>query len=328
MIRVILGFVLALLFAVALMPFVIRIADKFKAKQPILHYVESHSVKSGTPTMGGMGILLSAALPFAMLLRGESATALVCLIVTAGYAIIGFTDDFLKVHYKRNEGLSAKAKLILQFVVACLISAYAFFGTSIGGKIYIPFVNTAVDLSWFALAYYVFIFLAFTNAVNLTDGLDGLAGGVTSVYLVCFAVVIMITCAFDPSAGQTNELLLIACFIGALAGFLCYNRYPARIFMGDTGSLALGGLLASLSVLTGQSLTAALLGIMYVVTALSVIIQVAYFKMTKKRVFLMAPIHHHFEQKGAHENHIVEAYKAVTAIVGAGVILLSLIFTV
>ena len=328
MIRVIIGFVLALLFAVALMPFVIRIADRFKAKQPILHYVESHSVKSGTPTMGGMGILLSAALPFAMLLRGESATALVCLIVTAGYALIGFTDDFLKVHYKRNEGLSAKAKLVLQLIVACLISAYAFFGTSIGGNVYIPFVNKAVDFSYFALPYYVFIFLAFTNAVNLTDGLDGLAGGVTSVYLVCFAVIVMITCAFAPSAGQTNELLLIACFIGALLGFLCYNRYPARIFMGDTGSLALGGLLASLSVLTGQSLTGALLGIMYVVTALSVIIQVVYFKLTKKRVFLMAPLHHHFEQKGAHENHIVEGYKAVTAVVGAGVILLSLIFTV
>lgn len=328
MIRVILGFILALLFSVALMPFVIRIAERFKAKQPILHYVESHSAKSGTPTMGGMGILMSAAVPFAMLLRGESATALVCLIVTAGYALIGFTDDFLKVHYKRNEGLSAKAKLILQLIVACLVSAYAFFGTSIGGSVYIPFVNEAVDFSWFALPYYVFIFLAFTNAVNLTDGLDGLAGGVTTVYLVCFAVIIMITCAFDPSSGQTNELLLIACFIGGLVGFLCFNRYPARIFMGDTGSLALGGLLASLSVLTGQSLTGALLGIMYVASAVSVIIQVICFKLTKKRVFLMAPLHHHFEKKGAHENHIVNGYMSVTAIVGAGVILLSLIFTV
>lgn len=327
MIRVLLGFLLSLLFAVALMPFVIKLASRAKAQQPILHYVESHSVKSGTPTMGGMGILLSAALPFVMLLRGDCADALVCLVVTTGYAVIGFTDDFLKVHYKRNEGLSPKGKLILQLLIACLISAYAFWGAEIGGQVYLPFTNFSVDFSYFALPYYVFIFLAFTNAVNLTDGLDGLAGGVTGIYLICFAVVMMIGCAFLPSDGQTNALLLIGCFVGALGGFLCYNRYPARIFMGDTGSLALGGLLASLSVLTGLSLSAALLGVMYVVTALSVILQVLHYKRTKKRIFLMAPLHHHFEKKGAHENHIVEAYKAVTAVVGAGVILLTLIFS-
>lgn len=327
MIRVLIGFILSLMLSAALMPFVIKIADRLKAKQPILHYVESHSVKSGTPTMGGMGIILAAAVPFAMLLRGDGSTALVCLIVTAGYGIIGFTDDFLKVHFKRNEGLCAGWKLALQFVIACLISAYAFFGTATGGQVYLPFVNVKADLSFFALFYYVFIFLAFTNAVNLTDGLDGLAGGVTTIFLVCFAVLIMIVCAFAPADIQTNELLLIACFIGAIGGFLCYNRYPARIFMGDTGSLAIGGLLASLSVLTGLSLSAAIIGVMYVASAVSVILQVAYYKMTKKRIFLMAPLHHHFEKKGVHENHIVTAYKAVTAVVGAGVILLSLIFT-
>lgn len=327
MIRIILGFIIALAFAVAFMPFVIQIANKFKAKQPILHYVESHSVKSGTPTMGGMGIIIAAALPFVMLLRGDCGTALVCLVVAIGYGIIGFTDDFLKVHYKRNEGLSAKAKLILQFVIACLISAYAFWGTDIGGQVLVPFTNKVINFSYCALPYYVFIFLAFTNAVNLTDGLDGLAGGVTNIYLIAFAVVMLVTCAFTPNAGQTNNLVLIACFIGALSGFLCYNRFPARIFMGDTGSLALGGLLASLSVLTGLSLSGAIIGIMYVVTAMSVIIQVLHYKRTKKRVFLMAPLHHHFEKKGVHENHIVTAYKSITALVGAGVVLLTMIFT-
>lgn len=328
MIRVMIGFVLSLLLAAALMPFVIRLADRLKAKQPILHYVKSHSVKSGTPTMGGMGIIAAAALPFAVLLRGESSAAIVCLIVTAGYGIVGFTDDFIKVHFRHNEGLSARWKLALQFVIACLISAYAFFGTSAGGRIYIPFVNTAVDLSYFALAYYVFVFLAFTNSVNLTDGLDGLAGSVTAVFLTVFALLMLIVCAFEPTDGQVNELLLMSCFCGALCGFLCFNRYPARIFMGDTGSLALGGLLASLSVLTGLSLSAAIIGIIYVASSVSVIVQVAWFKLTGKRVFLMAPLHHHFEQKGVHENHIVAGYTAATAVAGASVILLSVIFIV
>ncbi len=326
MIRVILGFMLALGFSVALMPFVIRIANKMKAKQPILHYVESHSVKSGTPTMGGMGILISAALPLLLLIRGDSGVALVCLVVTVGYGIVGFTDDFIKVHFKRNQGLSAKAKLILQLLIACLVSAYAFWGTDTGGQVLAPFTGYVMNLSYGALPYYVFIFLAFTNAVNLTDGLDGLAGGVTNIYLIAFALIMLIICAFAPSDGQINELVLIACFIGAISGFLCYNRYPARIFMGDTGSLALGGLLASLSVLTGLSLSGAIIGIMYVITALSVIIQVLHYKRTKKRVFLMAPLHHHFEKKGIHENHIATAYKAVTAFTGMGAILLTVIF--
>lgn len=327
MIRVILGFMLSLLVAVAVMPFVIKIADKFKAKQPILHYVESHSVKSGTPTMGGMGILFSALFPFLVLFRGMGASALVCLIVTLGYGLIGFIDDFIKVHLKRNEGLSAKWKLALQFIIAGVVSAYAFFGSETSGQVYIPFVGISVDFSYFALPYYVFIFLAYTNAVNLTDGLDGLAGGVTTVFLVIFAVLLFIISGFAPSEEQTNILVLIACFVGAIGGFLCYNRYPARIFMGDTGSLAIGGLLASLSVLTGLSLSAAIIGAMYIASALSVLIQVISYKLTKKRVFLMAPLHHHFEKKGVHENHIVTGYKVVTLLLGVLVILLTLIFT-
>ena len=327
MIRVILGFMLSLLVAVAVMPFVIKIADKFKAKQPILHYVESHSVKSGTPTMGGMGILFSALFPFLVLFRGMGASALVCLIVTLGYGLIGFIDDFIKVHLKRNEGLSAKWKLALQFIIAGVGSAYAFFGSATAGQVYIPFVGISVDFSYFALPYYVFIFLAYTNAVNLTDGLDGLAGGVTTVFLVIFAVLLFIISGFAPSEEQTNILVLIACFVGAIGGFLCYNRYPARIFMGDTGSLAIGGLLASLSVLTGLSLSAAIIGAMYIASALSVLIQVISYKLTKKRVFLMAPLHHHFEKKGVHENHIVTGYKVVTLLLGVLVILLTLIFT-
>lgn len=328
MIRILLGFVLSLLLGAALMPFIIVIMKRFKANQPILGYVESHAVKSGTPTMGGTGFLLAAAFPFALLLRGDASTALVCLIVALGYGVIGFTDDYFKIKGGHNKGLSARWKLFLQFLVACLVSAYAFFASPIKGTLLVPFTAQSVDLSYFALVYYVFIFLAFTNAVNLTDGLDGLAASVTNVFLLCFAVVLFIVAAFAPDEVQTNELLLIACFCGALCGFLCFNRYPARIFMGDTGSLALGGMLASLSVLTGLSLSAAMIGVMYVASALSVIIQVAVYKLTKKRVFLMSPLHHHFEKKGIHENHIVAWYTAATLVAGAGVIMLTLLFAV
>ncbi len=326
MIRILIGFVLSLFLGVALMPFVIAITKRFKANQPILGYVESHAVKSGTPTMGGIGILLAAAFPFALLLRGDASTALICLIVALGYGVIGFTDDYLKIKGGHNKGLTVKWKLFLQLLVACLVSAYAFFASPVKGTVLLPFTASTADLSYFAPVYYVFIFLSFTNSVNLTDGLDGLAASVTTAFLTCFAVVLFIVAAFMPSEVQTNEMLLIACFCGALCGFLCFNRYPARIFMGDTGSLALGGMLASLSVLTGLSLFAALIGIMYVVSAVSVIIQVTAYKLTKKRVFLMSPLHHHFEKKGIHENHIVAGYTAATLSVGAGVIILTLLF--
>lgn len=327
MIRVALGFVLSLGLCAALMPFVISVLSRLKAGQPILGYVESHKNKSGTPTMGGTGFIMSAALPFAFLLRGEASTALVCLIVALGYGIIGLTDDYIKVKSGKNKGLSAGWKLLLQLIIACVVSLYAFFGTPIGSKIYIPLTDMPVDLSYFALPYYVLIFLSFTNAVNLTDGLDGLAAGVTEVFLICFALLVFIISGMEPTEGQQNELLLLICFAGALAGFLCYNRYPAKVFMGDTGSLSLGGLLASMSVLTGLGLSAALIGIMYVASALSVIVQVISFKLTKKRVFLMSPLHHHFEQKGIHENRIVAAYTSVTAAAGVLVIAITAFFS-
>lgn len=327
MIRAAIGFVLSLALCAALMPFVISVLGNHRAAQPILGYVESHKAKSGTPTMGGVGFLVSAALPFAFLLRGDPSTALVCLIVAVGYGAIGLTDDIMKVKSGHNKGLSAGWKLLLQFLVACAVSAYAVFGSPVGTTILAPFTDKPLDLSWFALPYYVFVFLAFTNSVNLTDGLDGLAASVTEVFLMCFAAVLIICAGFAPTDTQLNELLLIACFAGALAGFLCYNRYPARVFMGDTGSLSLGGLLASLSVLTGLGLSAAIIGIMYVLGSLSVIVQVISFKLTKKRVLLMSPLHHHFERKGIHENRIVGAYVAVTAAAGVVTAALTLFFS-
>ena len=224
MIRVILGFIISTLLSVVLMPFVIKIADKFKAKQPILHYVEKHSAKSGTPTMGGIGILVSACLAFLIFFRGSSSIALVCLTVAFGYGGIGFVDDLLKVHFKHNEGLSAKWKLFLQFIVATVVSLYAYFGSETGGTVKLPFSGASVDFSYFAIAYYVFIFLGYTNAVNLTDGLDGLASSVTIAFLTSFTLLVGVLASFDMTEEQTNQVLLCACFIGALCGFLCYHH--------------------------------------------------------------------------------------------------------
>lgn len=326
MIRVAIGYVLSLALCAALMPFVISRLRRSHAGQPILGYVENHKGKSGTPTMGGCGFLIAATLPYAFLVRGDISESLVCLIVAAGYGTIGFIDDGIKVSSGENKGLSASWKLLLQLLVACAVSAYAFFGRADGGVINLPFTDKPVDLSYFALPYYVFVFLAFTNSVNLTDGLDGLAAGVTEVFLFCFAALLFVCSSMSPTEGELNELLLILCFAGALAGFLCYNRFPAKVFMGDTGSLSLGGLLASLSVLTGRGLSAAVIGVMYVASALSVIVQVACYKLTKKRVFLMAPLHHHFERRGVHENRIVAAYTAVTSVAGVTTVALTAFF--
>lgn len=327
MIRSLTGFALSAGLCAALMPFLIAALGKLRAKQPVLGYVESHKSKSGTPTMGGIGFLIAAALPFAFLLRGDCAAALVCLIVAAGYGVIGMTDDGIKVRSGHNKGLSVGWKLLLQSCVACAVSAYAVFGSETGSVIYIPFTDKPVDLHWFAMPYYAVIFLSFTNSVNLTDGLDGLASSVTAAFLVFFALLIVVCSGLAPTEAQSNELLLVSCFVGALVGFLCYNRFPAKVFMGDTGSLALGGLLASLSVLTGRGLSAAIIGIMYVASALSVIVQVISFKLRKKRVLLMAPLHHHFEKKGVHENRIVAAYVAVTCVAGAAVVALTIFFS-
>lgn len=297
----------------ALMPIIIRLAKKLKLRQTVLCYVTEHIGKSGTPTMGGIGIILSLATAF-FFLNEKLSVAAVALAVTAGYGIVGFLDDFIKVYYRRNEGLSALQKIIFQVAIAIIVSVYAYKNELIGSSVYLGFGSEKTDLGVFALPLYVFVFLAFTNSVNLTDGLDGLAGKVTATYLFFFAA-----CVFVTASGQVfiaDLLVYCASLLGGIIGFLCYNSYPAKIFMGDTGSLALGGGLACLCIFTGRIAPALLIGAVYIATALSVIIQVGYYKLTKKRVFLMAPLHHHFQKKGLHENHIVTLYTAATFVVG------------
>lgn len=331
MIRVLLSMLTALALAVVIMPAVVKLSKKLKVRQTILNYVDNHMSKNGTPTMGGIGFMIALAAASLFFMTKENSLMLITLMVTLGYGVIGFLDDFIKVFFKRNMGLSVWQKLIFQILIAVIVSLFAYNNIHVGDGVYIPFTFTEISFGIFALPFYIVIFLAFTNSVNLTDGLDGLAAKVSCVYMLFFALFIAIALYVGGSDAiykeeYNNLLVYCGAFVGALIGFMCYNGFPAKIFMGDTGALALGGGLAALAIVTKLELTAPILGIMYVLTSVSVIVQVGYFKATKgKRIFLMAPLHHHFERKGIHENRIVTAYSTVTFVIGSLICLIMLI---
>ena len=321
MIRSALSLIVAFSVALLVMPVVILLSKKLKLRQTILHYVDNHSQKSGTPTMGGVGIMIALSVASLCLMQKNHSLMLLVLLVTLAYGIIGFLDDFIKVYFKQNKGLSPWQKILFQVVVAIIVSVYAYYNDYIGDVLFVPFTLGEISLGIFAVPLYIIVFLALTNSVNLTDGLDGLASKVTAAYTASFAAIVaLIIVLFGDgqafAAEYENILIFCTALIGALIGFLCFNGYPAKIFMGDTGALALGGALACLAVVTKLTFMVPILGIMYVLTSLSDIIQVLYYKKTKKRVFLMAPLHHHFERKGVHENRIVTVYTAITAMVG------------
>lgn len=325
MIAVLCGFLTAFATALLLLPLNIRLVKKLKAGQPILSYVDNHKSKAGTPTMGGVSIVIAL---FTALIytKNDDKTVFVILIVTVGYALIGFIDDFIKVRYKNNKGLSAAQKIVFQVLLAVIVSVYAYYTPTVGSTVYAPFAPVPLELGRLAPAYFIFIFLAFTNSVNLTDGLDGLASSVTATNALFFCAILGIALSAGVLGGDgiSNMIILGAALCGSLCAFLCYNTHPARIFMGDTGSMALGGFLACVSVLCKMSLSMLLVGIMYIVTSLSVIIQVAVFKTTGKRVFLMSPLHHHFERKGIFEGKIAVVYTLVTFVCGVATVLLML----
>lgn len=300
------SFLAAFAVTVALAPIVIYCSRKFKLRQTVLHYVSEHKSKSGTPTMGGIAFLIGSSL--ATLLFGRSSLSLLCLVVFIGYGVIGFLDDYIKIKYKRNEGLKPYQKIVFQLLIAIIVSIAAY-----KRNIKISLIFDEFDFGLFAIPFNVFVFLAFTNSVNLTDGLDGLASTVTLISMTAMGIIVG---AFGD--GMNNFCLAIA---GGVAGFLIYNCFPAKIFMGDTGSLALGGAFAAVTVYSGQALCAVMCGAMFVWTAMSVIIQVLHFKRTKRRVFKMAPFHHHLQESGLHENRIVTIYGAITLLFSISAVL-------
>ncbi|HBR01692.1 MAG TPA: phospho-N-acetylmuramoyl-pentapeptide-transferase [Ruminiclostridium sp.] len=269
---------------------------------------ESHKVKTGTPTMGGV-IFLVPLVVFGIVCSFWDIRVLPLVLVTLGFAAIGFLDDYIKIVKRNNKGLSPRQKMAGLLLVSGLFVWYAVSSTRQAAALILPILgmdNPVYMPLAIAIPFCIFVLLSFTNAVNLTDGLDGLAGSVTTIVLLFLTVVSM-------HNGEWNYIrLFCASLAGGILGFLIYNLYPAKVFMGDTGSLALGGALAAVSIITGTSLFLALAGIIYVAETLSVIIQVAYFKKTGRRVFLMAPLHHHFEYKGWSEIKVVAVFTLVT----------------
>ena len=293
---------------------------KIKAGQPILHYVKTHENKNGTPTMGGLFFILPSAVLFVVFGGLKSNLSAVVLSIGIAFFIVGFLDDFIKIRYKKNEGLKAYQKIIFQFSIAILAGLYA--NNNGFNTFYLPFINLEIKIDGFMLVLIVsLIFLAITNSVNLTDGLDGLAGQVSWVYLAFLVVLICVqrekmSILYLDSEEYDNLILMCFCLIGGILAFLVFNVSKAKVFMGDTGSLSLGGFIGAISIFSLNSFFIPLIGIMFVLSSISVIIQVIHFKKTKKRVFLMAPIHHHFQLKGYSETQIGYVYALITAVCG------------
>lgn len=266
---------------------------------------QSHLSKAGTPSMGGIAIIIAASLTTigaAVMGKIDGLGCAIILLVFVGFGLIGFFDDYLKVIKKNNLGLRAYQKFGLQTILSVILAVYLANYTEGSTSVYIPFADIYVNFGIWYIPFVVFVVLAMTNAVNLTDGLDGLASGVTAFISLFFAV-----------AGFTYAIATGAYFCsamcGACLGFLVFNRNPAKVFMGDTGSLALGGGLAAAAILMKLELLLPIVGLLYVIEALSVVLQVGYFKISGgKRIFKMAPIHHHFEKCGFSEVQVVAGF--------------------
>lgn len=301
---------LTLIIMLLIMPGLIDYLHKIKFGQTEREEgLASHKKKNGTPTMGGLAFIIVPTLvyvvcsfftPFKLDLN-----TIVILLAFVGYGVVGFIDDYIIVVQKNNEGLKPAHKFLLQSILAVVF--FFLYRTNSTTDIWIPIFDVTIDLSWF---YFILVFLMFTaetNAVNLTDGLDGLCAGQMVIALVPFAI-------FAFIQGLNNVACLICLVIFALLGYLKFNKHPAKIFMGDTGSLALGGFIAAVAMVLKQEVLLIIIGFVFVAEVCSVIIQVTYYKKTHKRIFKMAPLHHHFEMCGWSEEKVVTRFRLVGVI--------------
>jgi phospho-N-acetylmuramoyl-pentapeptide-transferase len=279
-----------------------------------------HAKKSGTPTMGGLifiaaifamsAICCVLGLFFGIDMPADSTylkTLVMLLCLSAVYGVIGFIDDYIKVILKRNLGLTAKQKFLLQLVAAVGFVCWAVYGMDIATVVKIPFTSIELDFGIWFIPFAALVIIATVNSVNLTDGLDGLATCVTCMVALFFIL-------FADKVANRAVALFASILLGSLMGFLMYNKFPAKVFMGDTGSLFLGGAVCGMAIVTEQPLALLIVGLVYVIESLSVILQVISFKTTGKRIFKMSPIHHHFEMCGWSETKIVITFTIVTAV--------------
>lgn len=308
--------IISFIVAVALSPIIIPLLRRLKFGQSIREIGPSwHNKKSGTPTMGGIIFIIAICVSLVLSTKAVDNRVIFAFMCSLGFGIIGFIDDFIKVVLKRNLGLRAWQKLSLQIIVAVFFIFVGLHTGDLSTSINIPFYNIPFDMGILYIPFAIFVILGVVNSVNLTDGIDGLATSVTVIVMLFFGIV------------ATNHLSLFSYVtIGGLLGFLLFNKYPARVFMGDTGSLFLGGAVVSIALLQNNPLILIIVGLIYLIESLSVIIQVTSFKLTGKRVFKMSPIHHHFEMTGWSEKKIVRVFTGLTIILsiiayfGSGVI--------
>jgi phospho-N-acetylmuramoyl-pentapeptide-transferase len=300
---ILMGFLITVLISPIFIPFLRRLkfGQSIREEGP-----KSHQKKSGTPTMGGVMILLSVIVT-TLVMTGKFAEPTVktylLLLVTLGFGLLGFLDDFIKVVMKRNLGLTSRQKLIGQIIISAIFY-FIFKQNEFSTEVAIPLTDISFDLGWFYFLFVTFWLVGFSNAVNLTDGLDGLVSGTSAIAFGAFAVLAW-------SLSQFEIAIFSVAVVGAVLGFLVFNAHPAKVFMGDTGSLALGGAIATVAILLKLEILLIIIGFVFVMETLSVILQVISFKTTGKRIFRMSPLHHHYELVGWSEWRVVVTFWSV-----------------
>lgn len=323
-IRAGIAFFIALLATLFLMPRFIRWAQSTSSVQPINQWApDRHQGKAKTPTMGGVVFIGSTIIASIISIRFSNIYAVGAVLTLIAFAFIGFWDDYAKVRKNENlAGLKARSKLALQAGFSLAIALFLYSMSDFDTKLYVPFMkNPLLDMELFAIAFWTIIIIATSNAVNLTDGLDGLATVPSLAALTSFSIIIYITGNIKissyllmPNFNIGEVAIVSSALIGALSGFLWYNCHPAEVFMGDSGSLTIGGFLGYLAIISKSELLLLLIGLIFVIETLSVILQVGSYKLRKKRVFLMAPIHHHFEMKHWAENKIIVRFWIISVL--------------
>lgn len=323
MVRVLIAGLVAMVIAVAIGPqFIAWLRRQSVGQQIREEGPKHHQLKQGTPTMGGVLILFAALFPF-LVVSTYTVPGLTVLAATLACGAIGFADDFLKVHKRRSLGLNGRWKMLGLLAITAGVGWATTHVDSMDTEIYFPVIDVNIDLHWL---YFPFLFLVIagtSNSVNLTDGVDGLAAGTCAVSLITLLAIALIDWirSADTVAGRSDEFLdlaiISAALIGGVIGFLWFNAFPAELFMGDTGSMALGGAIATLAILTETEVLLVLIGGVFLLEAVTWMIQIASFKRTGRRVFLMVPIHHHFEMKAWSETKIMVRFWIVAAILCA-----------
>ena len=320
MLAVMIGFISSVIFGLMIIPFL----KKIKVKQKVSIFLEKvHKKKDGTPTMGGVIFIIPTLFTIGLLLLTNKIeltyNLLIVIFVFLAYAVLGFIDDYLIIKRHSNEGLTEIQKLIGQVIIALVFfMLYTKGGNPTSFDVSILGIN--INLGWCYSFFILFLLVASSNAVNITDGLDGLAGGLSAIAFLAFGMM-----AWASTYTQGNQDIAVFCFIllGSLLGFLVFNTYPARVFMGDTGSLSLGGTLASIAILTHHEITFIVVAGLFIIETLSSLVQMISVYFFHKKILIMAPLHHHFEKMGYHERDIVKAYWVIGLILAMAGILYS-----